>query len=175
MAEAGIGHDRLFLNEVPFQRGQDLLIRHVFRRQHRKALEDELLRGQQVHEAVGIGQVGQDLLLSFVRQWWHLSHRGDLQKTSVQVRLKMALQARLRIGRGEDQGILEVEVDPVDLVQDKRIGVQDFDLGEGLAIHVHASAERPVLIRHPEACKGRGGIEALQMEGEQGGRIRLFP
>src|SRR5215470_8146894 len=62
----GIGHDRLFLNEVPFQRGQDLLIRHVFRRQHRKTLEDKMLRGKQVHEEMWIGQVGQDLLFGFV-------------------------------------------------------------------------------------------------------------
>src|SRR5215831_8858873 len=87
----------------------------------------------------------------------------------------MALQARQRIGRSEDQGIRKVEVDPVDLVQDKRIGVQDFDLGQGLDIRVHAYAEGPILIRHPEACKGWGGIEALQMEGEQRGGIRLVP
>src|SRR5215831_20471952 len=87
----------------------------------------------------------------------------------------MAVQARLRIGRGEDQGIFKVEVDSVYLLQNKRIGVQDFDLGQGLSIRVHASAEGPVLICHTEAFKCRGGIEALQMEGEQGGRIRLFP
>ncbi len=55
--EARAGHDRLLLDEVALERGQDLLVGDIGRLDHREAAEDEAVRRDQLHERPRIGEI----------------------------------------------------------------------------------------------------------------------
>jgi hypothetical protein len=159
--KSGIGDDRLFLDEISLQRGEDLLIRDIHRMDHRKAVEFEVLGRQELHPDPQIRQIGAEILLRLVRQWREVADRSHVYEPAINIQLKVAGEIGFRVLPGADERILECEGDTIKLLHDGEVGSQQFAREKEISIELHRPIEGAILSPEP-SVERRRRIEALE-------------
>ena len=84
----------------------------------------------------------------------------------------MPVEAGIGILDDGHPGELDAEVEAVDALQDQRVRVEDADLQHDRDVRVHAELERAIGTGE-QPLEARGGVEALQPERQEGGRVLL--
>ena len=84
--------------------------------------------------------------------------------------LEVPVEAGIGILDDGHPGELDAEVEAVDALQDQRVRIEDADLQHDRDVRVHAELERAIGTGE-QPLEARGGVEALQPERQEGGRV----
>ncbi len=172
--KARAGDDRLPVDEITLERGEHLVVGHVERPEHGESGNHELVGRNDRVKGRSLEQRLADPFRCIRRQGWHRPPRAHLDEARIEGQLEMALESHQRPGDGEHDGIVEAELDPVDLPQHDLVGAQDVNTHGRALVDVDAPLEHAV--RPPQRpVEGRRAVEAPHAEGHEGGRVLCFP
>jgi hypothetical protein len=172
--EARGGDDRLLLDQVVLEPGQDLLVGDVQGAEDDEAPEGEAVGGQELHQHRGVGEVGEEPPPLSIAQGRHLADRHHLEEPPVELHLEVAVEAGVRIGGGDQDRVIEAELDPVELAQDLVVGVEQPHRGHRAGVDV-GQAVHAALVVHERPAEGRRRVEGLELEGHEGRPVVLVP
>src|SRR5215470_7120763 len=108
-----------------------------------------MLRREEIHEGMGISEVGQDLGAERLRHGWYLTNGADLDKTRIPHGFEVAIETSIRIGGGVDKRVGKVDLEVIHPLQYQGVGIQDPDLFDqggldiGTATHTSVFSEQP--------------------------------
>ena len=171
--EARVRDDRLLVDQIALERGQHFLVRDLDRPEDRESPEHEAVGRQDFTEHRRLEEFAVQPPPHRVGQRRHGADGLHLDEPPVELHLEVAVEAGVRVGGGEDQRIVDVELHPVDPLQHERVGEEDPHRADHRRVEVHAAAQRAVLGAQ-EPLERRRGVEALQQERDQDGRELLL-
>jgi hypothetical protein len=104
--------------------------------------------------------------------------RGPLElhvdEAPVEVQAEVPLQRGRRVLGREDHRDLDAEIDPVRALEDQLVGEVKLCGREPLLLHVHAAAERTVVV-HERAAEQVRGVERPELERKERRAVLLLP
>ena len=172
--EARRRDDRLAVDEITLERGEHLVVGHVDRAEKGKAGDHKPVGGENLAERRPIEKRFADPLGRVRRQRRDGPARADLDEPWIEGKLEVPFEPDERPGDAQHDGVVERELDTVDLTKHDLVGAQHVDT-QGRALvdvdppleHSVGAAQRPVERRRP--------VKALHAEGQEGGRVVLVP
>jgi hypothetical protein len=177
--EVGVRDDRVLVDEVPLEGGQDLLIGDVHRLDDHEAAQHEAVGGQEVAKKIRLDESGLQPLPQRIRERRSGSDDVDLHEAPVELQAEVLLEAGGGLGGREDDRDVAPDVDPVRSLEDQFVGEQEPGGGERLPRAVLLQEVRPALERpvraHERAPEGRRRVERTELEGEEGRSVLLLP
>ncbi len=178
--EVGARHDRVLVDQIALDRGQDLLVGDVDRLHDHEAAQDEPLRRQQRAELLTVDAARLHSLPHPVGQRRLGPDDLHVDEPPVELQPEVLIQARDGIAGGEDHHRnVASELDAVDPLEDQLVGERE-PLGRHRRVHgalpqeARQALQRAVRI-HERAPEGRRRVERPQMEGEEGRAVLLLP
>ena len=168
------GDDRLLVDQIPLDRGEHLLVRHVRRPHDDEPGELERVRQEPLPEKLVGGGAPEELRARRLVEERDGAKRPHLEEPRVELDAEMPLEPGVRIARGEDERVVHVERHAVVGAQDGVVGVEEPPVGGALGVQVQPPLERPVRVEQ-EAPEARRRVDRAQLEGNRGGRVVLLP
>jgi hypothetical protein len=167
------GDDRLFVDQVPLDGRQHLLLGDLKGADDREAADHELLGRQQCHQGGGIRDLRAQALAHLGRQHRRLAHHVHLQEAAVEQQLEVAVEPCLRVRHDGDPRVIDTDIQAVHAAQDEGVRLHDAHVGKQGRVDVDSPSEHPVRPGQV-AREGRRGIEGLEPEGQQGSGVALL-
>ena len=174
LPEALARDDRLFVDQVPLDRGEHLLVRHVGRPHDDEPGERERVGRQPLREKLVDGRAPEDLRSRRLVERRQRTERPHLDEARVELDPEVPLEAGLGVARGDDQRVVDLQRHAVVRAQDRVVSVEEAPVGSALGAHVHPTLEHPVGIEQ-ETPEARSRVNGAQLEGDGGGHVVAVP
>ncbi len=171
--EARVRDDRLLVDQVALERGQHFLVRDLDGPEDRESPEHEAVGRQHLAEQLGVEELAVQPPPHLVGQHRDGADGLHLDEPPVEVHLEVAIEAGVGVGGGEDQRIVDVELDAVDPFEHERVGEEEPHRADHRRVEVDPAAQRAVLGAQ-QPLERRRGVEALEEERDQDGRELLL-
>ena len=123
--EVGVRHDRVLVDQVALEGGQDLLVGDVHRLHDHETAEHEALRGQKLAEIVTVDAAGLQPPPRRIRQRRLGTADLDLHEAPVELQPEVLIQPGGGIDGGEDHGNVGPQIDAVYALEDQLVGEQE--------------------------------------------------
>jgi hypothetical protein len=140
-------HDRVLVNEVALERGQDLLVGDVHGLHDHEAAQDEPFGRQELAEEIGVDGAGLKSLPHRIRERRLGPDELDLHEAPVELQPEVLIQSRGGVGGREDDGDVATEVDAVRSLENELVGQLEPCARQCLLHAVRLREVRPALER----------------------------
>ena len=114
------------------------------------------------------------MLAGVIGQRRQRAPRLDVDELPVEEQAEVPVEARVRIGDGQDERILQIDGQAIEPLQHQRVRIAAPDRRHERLVEVDVPLE-PAVVVHQVPAHRRRRVEAPQLERNHGGAVALFP
>ena len=172
--ELRVRNDRFAIDQVPLDRRQHFLVGHIHGAHDREAFDHESLGRQELQQRLDVEERRLKACAIRLGKLGALADHVHALERRIEADAEVALEPGVRIGNGDHQGIVEVQLDAVDTLEHHLVGEAQAGDAHGVGVEVQATAHVAIV---PEeiATERRGFVDAHEVERHERRDVRLIP